>query len=86
MLLSDIRIEWQKNFEPFDMAIFNNAMGARWIDDWSVKEHCMPYVLPQNERRGINASNLSEMDEYLSVVNRICQVNRMHRDSRTGKK
>ena len=63
-----ISIEWQENFKPFDMAIFNNEDVTKWCDERYIAKAIEPGTTPTNGIRGIHAHGRDKASEYLKKV------------------
>ena len=63
-----ISIEWQENFKPFDMAIFNSEDVTKWCGNSNIYHAVEPRTNPTNLKRGIHASNEDKAYEYLKKV------------------
>lgn len=63
-----ISIEWQENFKPFDIAIFNSEDVTKWCDDTDIYKAVEPGTNPTNVKRGIHAWDKHKALEYLRKV------------------
>lgn len=63
-----ISIEWQENYKPFDMAIFNDEDVTKWCNNTNIYEPIEEGTLPTNGRRGIHAWNKEDALKYLEKV------------------
>lgn len=64
-----ISIEWQENFKPFDMAIFNGECVTKWADKfYDLPKNVKPGNLPTAGKRGIHAWGREKAIEYLQKV------------------
>lgn len=61
-----ISIEWQENFKPFDMAIFNGENVTKWCENFShIPKSINHGILTTTGRRGIHAFGREKAIEYL---------------------
>lgn len=63
-----ISIEWQENFKPFDMAIFNDEEVTKWCNNSGIYKAIEAGTNPTNGIRGIHAWGKEKAYEYLKKV------------------
>lgn len=64
-----ISIEWQENFKPFDMAIFNGENVTKWCENLGhIPKSINHGVLTTTGKRGIHAWSREKAIEYLKKV------------------
>lgn len=71
----DTVIEWQENYKPFDMAIFNGEACDMWYDDEDVSSLEMEenFFRSGNVRRGVTAESIEKANTYLTIVKMIAK-------------
>lgn len=63
-----ISIEWQENFKPFDMSIFNDEYEIKWLGDVKIYKTIPKGNVEKNVKRGIYALGKDKACEYLKRV------------------
>lgn len=63
-----ISIEWQENFKPFDMAVFNDENVTKWIGDDNIYKAIPKGTTETNVKRGIHAWGSDKAYEYLKKI------------------
>ena len=66
-----ISIEWQENFKPFDMAIFNSEDVTKWCSERDIYKSVEPGTTPTNGIRGIHAWGRDKASQYLRKVKEV---------------
>lgn len=67
----DIFIEWQENFKPFDMSIFNDEEVKKWCSSGDIYNPVEEGTTPNNGKRGIHAPSIQKAYEYLKKVKKL---------------
>lgn len=63
-----ISIEWQENFKPFDMAVFNKENVTKWEGDNNIYKTIKKGQARTNVKRGIHAWGENKAYEYLKKI------------------
>lgn len=71
-----ISIEWQENFKPFDMAIFNDEEVTKWCNNSYIYKAVEAGTNPTNGIRGIHAWGREKAYEYLEKVKEIVNTDK----------